>query len=71
MDPRRLDDLLDAQCALLGLGLAAEHRPGVIRYLQLARDLAALVMDFPLEPADEPGTVFVPVTPRHRRVEDA
>ncbi len=55
--------LLDAQCDLLGLPIAPEHRPGVLLYLQLAAGMAARVMDFELAPADESGSVFVPVTP--------
>jgi 1-carboxybiuret hydrolase subunit AtzG-like len=54
---------LDAQSALLGLRIAAEHRPGVLRYLQLAAEMAARVTDFELTPADESGSVFVPVSP--------
>ncbi len=71
MDARQVEDLLDAQCALLGLRLAPEHRPGVIRYLQLAIDMAPRVMDFPLEPSDEPANVFVPVAPRSAGQEGA
>jgi hypothetical protein len=58
---------VDAQAALLGLPIAAEHRPGVLRYLQLAAGMAPLVMDFPLAPADESGNVFVPVSPEGSR----
>ena len=52
---------LDAQSALLGLPISAEQRPGVLRYLQLAATMAPRVMDFKLTPADESGSVFVPV----------
>ena len=54
---------IDSQCAVLGLTLAIEHRPGVQRYLQLVATMAPRVMDFELTPADEPGNVFVPVVP--------
>jgi hypothetical protein len=54
---------LDAQCALLGLPIAPEHRPGVLMHLQLAAGMAARVMNFELTPADESGNVFVPVVP--------
>ena len=57
-----LEAYVDAQAALLGLPLAAEHRPGVLRYMQLAAAMAPRVMDFALTPADESGSVFVPVT---------
>jgi hypothetical protein len=58
---------LDAQCELLGLSIAPEHRGGVLRYLGLVGGLAPRVMDFAattLTPADESGNVFVPVEPR-------
>jgi hypothetical protein len=58
------DAYVDAQAALLGLSVAPEHRPGVLRYLQLVAAMAPRVMDFPLAPADESGSVFVPVAPR-------
>ncbi len=58
-----MEACVDAQCALLGLALGAEQRPGVIRYLQLAVGMAARVMDFPLAPADESGNTFTPVAP--------
>jgi hypothetical protein len=55
---------VDAQCALLGLTLTPEQRPGVVRYLQLAAAMAPRVMDFAaatLTPADESGNTFVPM----------
>jgi hypothetical protein len=58
------DAYVDAQAALLGLPIAPEHRPGVVRYLQLVAGMAPRVMDFPLTPADESGNVFVPVAPQ-------
>ena len=57
------DAYLDAQSALLGLQITPEQRPGVLRYLQLAATMAPRVMDFKLTPADESGSVFVPVSP--------
>jgi hypothetical protein len=56
-----LDAAIDAQCALLGLRIAPEHRAGVRQYLQLAAGMAARVMELPLGPSDESGSVFVPV----------
>jgi hypothetical protein len=64
MDATQVEAIVDAQCALLGLTLAPEHRPGVIRYLQLVMGMAPRVMDFPLAPVDESGNTFVPVAPR-------
>jgi hypothetical protein len=66
MDASQVEAYVDAQCALLGLTLAPEHRPGVIRYLQLVIGMAPRVMDFPLTPADESGNSFVPVAPGAR-----
>ena len=51
----------DAQCRLLGLELAAEHRPGVLHYLRLVHGMAPLSWTCRSAPADESGTVFVPV----------
>jgi hypothetical protein len=64
MDNAQLEAYMDAQCALLGLTLAPEHRPGVLRYLALVAGMAPRVMDFPLGVADESGSTFVPVAPR-------
>jgi hypothetical protein len=61
-----LEAFLEAQSALLRLPIAPEHRQGVLRYLQLAADMATRVMELPLDRADESGSVFVPVTPARR-----
>jgi hypothetical protein len=53
----------DAAAQALGLPLAPEHRPGVLRYLQLVAQMAPRVMDFSLSPAEESGNVFRPVSP--------
>ena len=58
-----LEAYVDAQCALLGLTLTPEQRPGVLRFMQLLAGMAPRVMDFALTPADEPGNAFVPVAP--------
>ena len=52
---------LEAAAAALDLPIAAEHRPGVERYLQVVASLAPLVMSFELHEADESGNVFRPV----------
>ena len=54
---------IDSTAALIGLPLAPEHRPGVLRYFGIAASLAALVMEHPLSPEDEPAALFVPVSP--------
>ena len=53
---------LDAQSALLALPISAKQRPGVLRYLRLAATMAPRVMDFKLTPADESGSVFLPIS---------
>ena len=53
---------VDAQSVLLGLPISPEQRPGVLRYVQLAATMAASVMDFKLTPADESGSVFLPIS---------
>ena len=58
-----LEAYVDAQAALLGLPITPEQKPGVVRYLQLAATFAPRVMDFELTPADESGSVFMPVAP--------
>ncbi|MEW5881345.1 MAG: DUF4089 domain-containing protein [Pseudomonadota bacterium] len=56
-----VDAYLDATAEALGLRIAAEHRPGVVQYLQIAAGFAAQVMDFPLESSVDAANVFVPV----------
>lgn len=65
LDPRTAEAVLDAQAALLDLPISAEQRPGVAVYLALAAGMAAPVMRLAaqLTPADESGSVFVPVGP--------
>ena len=48
---------------LVGLPIAPEHRPGVVVYLELATRIAQRMTGFALEPADESGNTFVPVSP--------
>ena len=56
---------IDASAATLGLTLTAEQHPGVTRFFALAADMAALLDAVPLTVADESGSVFQPVSPRH------
>jgi hypothetical protein len=53
----------EAAAQALNLPLAPEHRPGVLRYLQMVAQMAPRVMDFPLQPAVESGNAFRPVGP--------
>ncbi len=63
MSSTELEAYVDATAALLGLPLAPEHRPGVLRYFGLVSEMAALVNGLPLTPADEPAPAFVPISP--------
>jgi hypothetical protein len=54
---------IDAAAATLGLSLTQEQRKGVALYFGLAASMAALLQGLQLGPADESGTVFVPVAP--------
>lgn len=54
---------VDAAAAALALPIGAEHRPGVVRYFELAAAMAELVMTLPLGIDDEPAPVFVPIAP--------
>lgn len=60
--PAEIEAHVDATAALVGLPLAATHRPGVLHYFTLAAGMAELVMAHPLTPEDEPGALFVPVS---------
>jgi hypothetical protein len=62
MDPHAA--YVDAAAALLGLKVAAEYRPAVLRYFGLAASMAEQVMTLPLDATDESGACFVPVEPR-------
>ncbi|MFT3954270.1 MAG: DUF4089 domain-containing protein [Piscinibacter sp.] len=64
LTPQQVEALVKASADAIGLPLAAEHRPGVIAFFTLAASLAERVMDQPLTPEDESGSVFVPVSPR-------
>lgn len=59
-----VDAYIDAAAAAVGLPIAAEHRPGVVQYLQLAAGFAERVLDFPLDVSVEAANVFVPVEVR-------
>ncbi len=54
---------IDAAAATLGLKIAAEHRPGVERFFDLAAMMAEQLQGLPLTAADEQGNVFRPVEP--------
>jgi Protein of unknown function (DUF4089) len=61
--PAEIEAQVDATAALIGLPLAAAHRPGVLHYFALAAGMAERVMAHPLTPEDEPAALFVPVSP--------
>jgi hypothetical protein len=51
---------VDATARLIGLPIAAEHRPGVIQFMGVVMGAAALVMEFPLPDDVEAAPVFEP-----------
>jgi len=61
--PAQLEAQVDATAALIGLPLAAAHRPGVLHYFAIAAGMAELAMAQPLTPDDEAAALFVPVEP--------
>ena len=63
MHPDLIERFVDASAAALALPLDPGHRPGVLRYFELAAALAAQVMAEPLGRSDEPALVFVPLAP--------
>ncbi|MFY9509566.1 MAG: DUF4089 domain-containing protein [Rubrivivax sp.] len=64
MNAADIEKHVEASAALIGLDIPAEYRAGVLRYFGIAAGLAALVMQHPLGPEDEPAPVFEPVAPR-------
>jgi hypothetical protein len=50
---------VDEAAKLCGLPIAPAHRPGVIQYLGVVSQAAALVMEFAV-PETEPAPVFHP-----------
>lgn len=62
MTPEQIEAYVDASATALDLQLRPEHRAGVLRYFQLAADMAALLDAVPLEPHVEPAMNFVPVS---------
>jgi hypothetical protein len=63
MTEAEIEAHVDATAAVLGLPLAPEHRPGVVRYFALAAQMAGQLMGLPLGIEDEPASVFLPVAP--------
>ncbi|MGD9833495.1 MAG: DUF4089 domain-containing protein [Piscinibacter sp.] len=64
LTPPQVEAVVKANAELLGLPIAAEHRPGVIAFFTLAAGMAERVMAEPLTPHDESGSVFRPLAPR-------
>ena len=58
-----VDRYAEAAAQALNLPLPPEHRPGVLRYLQMVAQMAPRVMDFPLPPTIESANAFQPVGP--------
>lgn len=52
---------LDAATSATGLVITSAQRPGVIRYLQIAQDMASRLARAPVDPdVVEPAPVFTP-----------
>jgi hypothetical protein len=51
---------VDAAAPAVGLTLDPAHRPGVVANIARIRQMAWLVLDFPLAEEVEPAPVFVP-----------
>jgi hypothetical protein len=66
LSPGAAERYVDATAAALGLPLAPEHRPGVLRFFGLAASMAALVEAVPLSPHGESALRFEPVSPGER-----
>jgi hypothetical protein len=63
MERHEVEAYVDAAAAALDLTIAAEHRPAVVHYVELAATMAALVMPFRLGIDDEAAPVFAPIAP--------
>ena len=53
-----LDTWLDANAALLGIQIAPEWRDAVRQHLRITRDIAQLVLEFPLPDEADPAPIF-------------
>ena len=60
MAKHEFDNYLDAAAALIGLPIAAEHRPGVLLNLERLKAMVALVEGAPLDREAEPAPVYRP-----------
>lgn len=69
MSPAQIEALADSASAAVNLEIAPAHRPGVLQYLALAAAYAELLNKMPLTYADEPGSLYIPVSPS--TIEDA
>ena len=58
IDPLTLEQLVDAQSAVIGLPIPPSHRAGVLLNMERLAQMAALATGFPLEPEVEPAPVF-------------
>lgn len=61
MSAADVEAYVDAAAAAIGLPIDPAHRPGVVRYVALAAQMAELVMTAPLGVADDPAEAFVPI----------
>jgi hypothetical protein len=66
MRPDPIEAYVDATAAALSLNLAAEHKPGVQRYIALAALMAEQVNGLDLGIEDEAAPQFVPILSRRQ-----
>lgn len=59
----RIEAYIDAVAGALDLPIAPEHREGVVRYFELAAQMATLVATVPMGVADDPAPSFTPIGP--------
>jgi hypothetical protein len=64
MTRAEIEAMAAANAAAVGLSISAAHKPGVITFLTLADAMARLVDGLPLGIDDEPGNVFIPISPQ-------
>ena len=53
-----IDAWLDANAALLGIPIEPEWRDAVRQHLRITRDIAQLVLEFPLPDEADPAPIF-------------
>jgi len=63
MTPEQIEAFVDASASALALDLQPAHRTGVLRFVAIAAEMAAVLDTVPLDASVEPAVNFVPVSP--------